>query len=888
MTRLIHGAVTLLLLLCAVTNVLAAPTVSITPQPAWLLPRQPDLKKTIADKEATNGYYLKLYDEQTNAGDHTEYIHVIKQIVNESGVQANSELSFQFSGEYQQLLFHRLSVIRNGQVVNKLSPTAFKVSKVEDALGDHQLSDNYQAVLVLTDLRKGDCIDMAYSLKGANPVFEGKYTGMINFVAGTPVVNHYATVMIPEGRRLIIRNFNNASNPNISRKNGFVVYDWPKTSIQSYEYSSVSTPSWYVSFPYSELSEYDNWVGVGQWGYRLVNHYKYTLSAELKQKVAAWQKQSGGSEAKYYQLATRFVQDDIRYHGVEIGIHTNKPHEPSLTFQNRYGDCKDKSILLVALLRANNIPAYLALVNTNWNERLIEHLPGNFFDHAIVMAEVDGLKQWVDPTMSLQKGAIEDNYMPDYGRALVIDSITHSLTEIAPNGYGNVDVVETYTVPEDEQGTGTLAVKTIYRKGAADGIRQTLSNGVVELEKSYERYYTDLYGKTTLDGNIEVADDTVENNITMLEKYTLHKMWKKQGGKIVVEVSAKPILERLVAPPQDGDYTKPMAISFPCNINYHAEYKMPSDWKVTEENFTIDRPSYFMSFEATYSGDIIYLNYSLRNHKDHVPAAELKQYEEDYNKLVESLGYTFSIDKQLTNNINAVNSGSVAGRINWIMLFLAVMTAAGTIVALIKADKKDSEFTSHNYRPDAISGWLILLAIGVTLRPAIYVYRLFTDGYFATDLWMNLNAIGATGLQLIVMVELVSSVALCLLSGWLVYWFYRKRDVFPRMFIALAFIEYAVCILNLVSGLTIPAFEENTPGYTASAVNDLIKATIWSGIWVMAVMRSPVIQRVFIRPYKYMPVHTEPAPEPAFIQLPSEAPIDNEKPADSGINKNVS
>src|SRR5256885_1816734 len=47
-----------------------------------------------------------------------------------------------------------------------------------------------------------------------------------------------------------------------------------------------------------------------------------------------------------------FVQSDIRYVAIEIGIGGNQPHAAADTFKARYGDCKDKATLLSSMLNA--------------------------------------------------------------------------------------------------------------------------------------------------------------------------------------------------------------------------------------------------------------------------------------------------------------------------------------------------------------------------------------------------------------------------------------------------------------------------------------------------------------------------------------------------------
>jgi len=89
---------------------------------------------------------------------------------------------------------------------------------------------------------------------------------------------------------------------------------------------------------------------------------------------------------------------EIRYTGVEFGDAAVVPHTPAETLKQKYGDCKDKSTLLVAMLRSADIPAYVALLNVGRREDVVKDLPGmGRFDHAIVF--VPGSPDlWIDAT----------------------------------------------------------------------------------------------------------------------------------------------------------------------------------------------------------------------------------------------------------------------------------------------------------------------------------------------------------------------------------------------------------------------------------------------------------------------------------------------------------
>ncbi|HEV3460188.1 MAG TPA: DUF3857 domain-containing protein [Thermoanaerobaculia bacterium] len=114
---------------------------------------------------------------------------------------------------------------------------------------------------------------------------------------------------------------------------------------------------------------------------------------------------------------------EIRYTGVELGQGGIVPRTPAETLRRKFGDCKDKAVLLIAALRALDIPAYAALLNAGDDEPDVEQdLPGfGGFNHAIVV--VPGTPSiWIDPTDRFARAG--ELPTDDQGRLALIASPT--------------------------------------------------------------------------------------------------------------------------------------------------------------------------------------------------------------------------------------------------------------------------------------------------------------------------------------------------------------------------------------------------------------------------------------------------------------------------------
>jgi len=106
-----------------------------------------------------------------------------------------------------------------------------------------------------------------------------------------------------------------------------------------------------------------SWLNTGEWLDGLIGD-RTKPSPEVASKAAELTAGKSGFLDKVSAI-TSFLQSNIRYYGIEIGISGFQPHPADEIFRNRYGDCKDKTTLLIAMLSVVNIKAYPVLVDTS-------------------------------------------------------------------------------------------------------------------------------------------------------------------------------------------------------------------------------------------------------------------------------------------------------------------------------------------------------------------------------------------------------------------------------------------------------------------------------------------------------------------------------------------
>jgi hypothetical protein len=129
-----------------------------------------------------------------------------------------------------------------------------------------------------------------------------------------------------------------------------------------------------------------SWSDIGQW-YANLAIDRRQASPAIRQKVAELAAAAPTSLAKVEALA-RFVQRDIRYVAIELGIGGYQPHPAPLIFSNRYGDCKDKATLLSVMLREIGVDSYYALAQVQRGVVVPDIPSAASFNHAILAIQL--------------------------------------------------------------------------------------------------------------------------------------------------------------------------------------------------------------------------------------------------------------------------------------------------------------------------------------------------------------------------------------------------------------------------------------------------------------------------------------------------------------------
>jgi hypothetical protein len=609
------------------------------PPSGWVKPHLYDQAALQMPLDASADQHLLLYEQQINAAENQTFTHSVRRLISLDGIQKYSTLSIDYAPAYQSLTWHWARVWRGGHHLERLDTNNVSTVQKEANLDQFLLDGRKTAVLVLEDVQVGDIIDYAYSLKGTNPVLGGHFSAAVPVQLSEPAGRLLTRLLWPRSRHLYAKTHACEVAPATRVEQDTLEYLWDLRQMPALALED-SLPADYDPEPWVQLSEFKSWAEVNRWALALFQNGS-AFSPALSAKIDAWRQFP--SQEQQILVALRFVQDEVRYFGIEIGASAEKPADPSTVVARRFGDCKDKSRLFVAILRALGIEAFPVLVNSTLGRGIADWQPSaGAFDHCIAVAFCGGQAYWLDPTMNYQRGPLAAHYVPDYGCGLIIAPATTALSVIPQaTGLPLTTTTEYFQLGEKSE-PASLRVVTRAEGSDAEALRQQFAtNKRADLEKQYAHYYSDVYPGIKTSSPLEVDDDAAENRLQITEYYSIDGAWVYSDQDHNYRVSFYPsAIAALMKAPVDTSRRMPLGISFPVHQILRTEVTLPRAWLPDGNNQNYFDSVFSFRKNLHSTGRQLVMEYEYQSLADSLPAESVPDHLQRLNQAVQSMGYT--------------------------------------------------------------------------------------------------------------------------------------------------------------------------------------------------------------------------------------------------------
>lgn len=654
----------------------------IAPPPDWVEPTTVDLNLPAPEAGRnggiSEGIYYRLVERQVHAERQQHYHHYVDEFLTTAGLHENGEISIEFDPAYQTLTLHSVTLHRGGEEIDAFDTASVRLLRPEDELDDDLLSGHAELLLLLPGAQVGDVLEYSYTLTGANPFFGGVFVDDIPLQWDTTVGEvRYRLLKSPQ-RTVNWKNHRSGIGP-IQNTTADGLDEWLWTATETLAVlMEARTPKWYLPYAFVQLSGFNDWNEVARLGLQYYDFSSVPLSSGLADQVAAISARHSDEEDRAL-MAVRLVQNDIRYLGIEDGRSAFCPAAPNLTFMRRYGDCKDKTVLLARILTELGISCTPVYINLDETHRDFAWLPSPLaFDHVILRIDLQhGEPVWIDPTLSNQGGKLRDLDPGQLSRGLPLREDAAALIAIerspATQDVATMEITETFSLGDVGEAS-LLKVATIYRGEEADAVRDYFETTHPDVaQRSHIAMYHDDFPQLQIAQRLTLEDDFAGNQLTVSESYRCENLWSTDAeadGYHSIRFNFDTIRSSL-DPPTHLQRTMPLKIDGPHHIRQRMVIELPqnAEWQFDDEDHFIDDNGLRFERSVRQQGHTLTVEANFRTTADSLPAGQTSDFVATTNDILALSNYSIwrmienadqPADSELTGSVPTTKSTVVS------------------------------------------------------------------------------------------------------------------------------------------------------------------------------------------------------------------------------------
>ena len=607
----------------------------------------------IPETTSSQPVVIRLADTQYFLGTSVPDLYVRRAtLINDpAALTAAGRFSIPFSPEYQRVQLHGIHIYRGQEEFDRTKTSNIRFLQREQDLERGMYSGRITASILIDDVRVGDTVEIAYTISGANPVFGGKAFGLSPWEQGLPTLRRRVVLSYPAGRKITWRVVGDrpmpALTPTDTIQAGIRRVTFDEQPLRGFPLDAMTTPDFFGT-RFVQFSEFADWSDVVGWAIPL---FETAAPQGDEFRSVVNRIRMLPTEQDRVVAALEFTQSQIRYFSVSLGESSHRPTAPDEVLRRRYGDCKDKSLLLIALLRELGIESRPVLLQLGRRAGLDKTLPSpQFFDHVIVQATVGGKPYFLDSTRLGQHGQLDRMGQTHEGaQILVVARDTAALSQLP------ADTSDIITDEVTERGTlarfgeeGQLDVRHVFHGVRAEGFRVLFERAPREqvikiVGDAMERRYPGA----SLVGEPAIKDDRASNEFSISASYKIPKLATEVDGNWVVAFSPDNLRNVVIASPS-ANRTTPLRIpGFPFHGKYQFEMNFPDQVSASidphEQTFT---NNYFNATVTDYfRGSVARKSVDLKTLRASVETSDYPGFAEDVRSLYKAIGGAFSVNK---------------------------------------------------------------------------------------------------------------------------------------------------------------------------------------------------------------------------------------------------
>ena len=526
---------------------------------------------------------MLLTDEQSKlsaAGDDF-YVERAIKILSPQGFNTSGSLGSTWDPDTESLTIHHLHIIRGDTVIDALAGgKKFIVLRRENNLELAMLDGRLTATIQPEGLQVGDIVDMATTLHRSDPALKGYSSDMDRLVHTGVAARIRVREVWPANKPIRWRETTGLDAPKVTKTadGSELIVDMANVETPK---APVGAPARFADLGSIEFSQYADWTELSRLMSPLYQKAASlaptsALQAEIARIAAASPDPKTRAEA-----ALQLVQDQTRY--VFLGMNDGGlvPADADVTWSRRFGDCKGKTTLLLALLRGLGIEAEPALVSTGFGDGLDQRLPmADWFDHVIIRAQIGGKTYWLDGTRVGDR-RLDDLVVPPFHWALPVRPAGAVLVKLdpAPLTEPTVQNIVRIDASKGRDVPAPTHIEVVYRGEDAARHRQALASVP---RSDFDRYLREFWAKTYPGFNadkVEATDDPAAGTARVSADGSMTMTWQQASdGARFYRVPHSAVGQDVTYTREPGpNHDAPYAVNYPYFAGETYTITLPTD-----------------------------------------------------------------------------------------------------------------------------------------------------------------------------------------------------------------------------------------------------------------------------------------------------------------------
>ncbi|HLZ74611.1 MAG TPA: DUF3857 domain-containing protein [Phenylobacterium sp.] len=540
------------------------------------------------------------------------YSRSVFKILKPEGLTQVKSLGTIWSPDTETVTFHTLKIIRGDQVIDLLADhKAMLVLRRETNLEQASLDGRITASRQVDGLQTGDVVDFSYTRTHADPVLQGHSFASDGLSFPGVAGRFRATISWPKGEKVDWKALPGFGEPKISTtSDGRTLLALDKTNAEAPK-APIGAPLRFRRVGQVQATSFQSWNEISKLMAPLyIKASTVAATSPVKAEADAIAARTKDPKERTF-AALQLVENKTRYFFIGMGEGGYVPAEADDTWARRFGDCKAKTALLLALLKNLGVDAEPVLVNLGAGDG-IDELPPSLaaFNHVLVRARIGEQSYWLDGT---RVGDTNPKSMepPPYRWGLPARIGGATLEKIVEP---QITVPEIYTVIHLDASKGLETLATAKISITYSGILATQARALVartpraDFERGLRQQYSNPAGGMEVE-QVSWRDDPARDFFTIEMSGTDDMDWHKNQDLGVREfhvgtgAAPRPFPKREAS----TNPSAPFAIPYPSYTKSRTEIVLPDGGKgfsVRGQNGIVKVAGYEIASGSGIQGDI--------------------------------------------------------------------------------------------------------------------------------------------------------------------------------------------------------------------------------------------------------------------------------------------